>query len=271
MANLFEVIDRYMIIHHSGMDDIEALRQVGYYHSSRIVPLLFVAVAGLLGLMITPHLSFDWEQGRREAVVRRLNTVLKLLFFSLFSASVAMLFVAPLLFEVAFQNKFQGGLQVLPWTLTYCTWFGAVCVAQNYLWCAERPGLCSFALLVGVLLNIGVNLVLLPRYGLEGAVWSTTLANFTALLLVYLFSRAHGMRIDPGTWILSCVPAVLGLGSWISLGVLVAVTLAILLSDRVLDGDEKAHLLETAQHGLENFKRRLGLDPEPAADIADTV
>ena len=31
--------------------------------------------------------------------------------------SVAVLFLAPALFEVAFQNKFQGGLAVLPLTL----------------------------------------------------------------------------------------------------------------------------------------------------------
>ena len=52
------------------MEANEALRQVGYYHSSRIIPLLFVAVAALLGSMITPHLSQDWELGRRQAVVR---------------------------------------------------------------------------------------------------------------------------------------------------------------------------------------------------------
>ena len=114
LANLFEVIDRYMIIHHSGMEATEALRQVGYYHSSRIVPLLFVAVAGLLGSMITPHLSHDWESGRRHAVEHVDLTWLKLMAFCLMAASIVVLFFAPLLFRVAFQDKFQGGLVVLP-------------------------------------------------------------------------------------------------------------------------------------------------------------
>ena len=258
MANLFDLIDRYMIVHHSGMEVNEALRQVGYYHSSRIVPLLFVTVAGLLGSMITPHLSFDWELGRREVVVRRLNKVLKVLLYSLFAGSIAVLFIAPWLFEIAFQNKFQGGLAVLPWTLAYCTWFGTIAVAQNYLWCAERPGLSSFALLAGLVLNIGVNLLLLPTYGLEGAVWATTLANLAALMLVYYFSRANGMHVDSGTWILSLAPAALGLGPWISLGLLVAISILAATSNHVLIPEEKQQLVDSAMHGWRRLQCRRG-------------
>ncbi len=258
LANLFEVIDRYMIVHHSGMEANEALRQVGFYHSSRIVPLLFVAVAGLLGAMITPHLSHDWEMGRREAVVRRLNLMLKFLSLALFTASIAVLFMAPLLFEVAFRNKFQGGLAVLPWTLTYCAWFGTIAVAQNYLWCAERPGLSSFALLVGLLANIGCNLLLLPRFGLEGAVWATTLANLTALVLIYVFSAWNGMQVDAGTWILSFSPAALCCGPWISLGVLMAIVAAIVWVNRVLTQEEKQHVRAAAVHALEKVRHARG-------------
>jgi PST family polysaccharide transporter len=258
LANLFEVIDRYMIVHHSGMEANEALRQVGFYHSSRIVPLLFVAVAGLLGAMITPHLSHDWEMGRREAVVRRLNLMLKSLSLALFTASIAVLFMAPLLFEVAFRNKFQGGLAVLPWTLTYCAWFGTIAVAQNYLWCAERPGLSSFALLVGLLANIGCNLLLLPRFGLEGAVWATTLANLTALVLIYLFSGWNGMQVDSGTWILSFSPAALCCGPWVSLGVLMAIAVAIVWGNRVLTQEEKQHVCAAATHALEKVRHARG-------------
>lgn len=262
LANLFEVIDRYMIIHHSGMQAGEALRQVGFYHSSRLVPLLFVAVAGLLGSLITPHLSHDWESGRRESVSLRLNLALKLLLHSLFAASVAVLFFAPLLFNVAFQNKFQGGLEVLPWTLTYCAWFGTVAVAQNYLWCAERPGLTSVALLIGLLLNIACNLVLLPRYGLEGAVWATSIANLATLALTYVFSSWQGMRVDFGTWLLTFALAALALGPWASLGILITLTAAAWGGMGILSHDERDQLHELAAQALQRVRRvsrQLGL------------
>jgi O-antigen/teichoic acid export membrane protein len=258
LANLFDLIDRYMIVHHSGMGADEALRQIGFYHSSRIVPLLFVAIAGLLGSMITPHLSHDWELGRRRAVVRRLNRVLKLLSLSLYAASIGMLFCAPLLFEVAFQNKFAGGLVVLPWTLAYCSWFGTIAVAQNYLWCAERPGQSCVALLAGLALNIGLNHLLLPAYGLEGAVWATTVANLTALVLVYVFSSRRGMHVDLGTWILSLAPLTLGLGPRVSLGVLIAIVVVSVCSTSIFTRQEKQQMTEALAQLWERLRRIRG-------------
>ena len=47
LYNLFDVIDRYMIVHTSSAAD--PLAEIGNYHSSRIVPLLLVSVASADG------------------------------------------------------------------------------------------------------------------------------------------------------------------------------------------------------------------------------
>ena len=70
-SQLFAVVDRYMLVHCAGLSPADALDQVGHYHSSRVIPLLLVSVAELLGGMIMPHLSHDWEAGRRDHVGRR--------------------------------------------------------------------------------------------------------------------------------------------------------------------------------------------------------
>ncbi len=167
LYNLFDVADRYMIVHTSNAPD--PLAVVGSYHSSRIVPLLLVSIATLLGTMLLPHLSHDWESGRRERVSATMNLMLKLLGLLLFTGSIAILLAGPFLFNVAFNGKFRGGLEVLPWTLTYCSWFGLATMAQMYLWCAERAHLSCLALFIGLVTNIGLNLLLLPHYGLPGS------------------------------------------------------------------------------------------------------
>ena len=86
LANLFAIVDRYMIVHFSPGD---GLAEVGQYHSSRIVPLLMVTMALLLGGIITPHLSRDWEAGKRELAKRRLLLFVKLMGLALYAASVA--------------------------------------------------------------------------------------------------------------------------------------------------------------------------------------
>ena len=56
--------------------------------------------------MILPHLSHDWEAGRRSEVSARMNLTLKLLGLLLFAGSIAILLAAPFLFDVAFDGKF---------------------------------------------------------------------------------------------------------------------------------------------------------------------
>ena len=258
LSGLFDMIDRYMIVHFSGLEVNEALRQVGYYHTSRLLPLLFVAVSALLGSMITPHLSHDWELGRRREVAARLNTVLKALDLSLFAASVVVLICASFLFNTVLGGRFSGGLEQLPLTLVYCTWFGTFAVAQNYLWCAEKAWLSSVALLVGLLVNVSLDLVLLPRVGLHGAVIATTAANFAALTLLYLLNSRLGMRIARGTWILAAVPMLLWLGPTVaSLGLLV-VTAVSLCTDWLFSDEERQHLLAPAIGIWQKFRIRLG-------------
>ena len=95
LTNLFGVVDRYMILHFSQMPAGEALDAVGNYYAARVVPLLLVSIATMLGAMITPHLSHDWEAGRRDLVVARLRLFLKVFGFALFAAAaVVLLFVA---------------------------------------------------------------------------------------------------------------------------------------------------------------------------------
>jgi len=254
VSNLFEVVDRYMIVHCSGLPADQALRQVGCYHSSRLIPLLFVALATLLGSMVTPHLSFDWEAGRRREVSARLNTVLKALVLALLVASTAVLVAGPFVFKVAFENKFSVGLAVLPETLAYCAWFGMFTMAQNYLWCAEKASLSSFALLIGLVLNVALNFVWLPAFGLHGAVWAKIVSNLAAILLVYGFSRWHGMKIDVGTWLLTLAPAALCFGPLAALAVLLVIFIVSLSTTWLFHAEEKRQFADAFKSCLEKLK-----------------
>ena len=90
------------------------------------------------------------------------------------------------------------GLAVLPWTLTYCVWYALLIVAQNYIWCAEKTKIGSMPLGIGLVANILLNLVLLPIWGLYGAVVATTLATGLALGLLYWLNRREGMELQSG-------------------------------------------------------------------------
>lgn len=242
LSNLFEIVDRYMIVHYSGLSSDDALALVGNYHSSRVVPLLIVIFATMLGSILLPHLSHAWETGRRQAVDVQLRLALKLLAFALSAGAAVFLLIAPALFSTLLENKYQAGLAVLPWTLVYCIWFGLAMVAEMYLWIREEARLASVALLLSMLLNVGLAVVLLPRYGLLGAVLACSASKLTLLLLVYGFNRTLGLTGDAAIWLSVALPAALLLGARPALAVYAVVLLWAVASPRWLSAGEKQQL-----------------------------
>ena len=210
----------------------------------------------MLGTMITPHLSHDWEQGLRDRVKTRLNVFLKLLAFSLCGGAALILLAAPLLFDWALSGKFNSGRDILPYTMTYCIWFGMTLVSQNYLLCAEKARLGSLTLLIGLVVNLSLNQILLPRYGLIGAVGATMTANLVALTLLSTFNRMLGFRLHRGTMLALAMPGLLCLGPWIVLAAMLAVGILALTTDWILSPAERELLLDAWQRYRERLPWR---------------
>ena len=213
LSHLFAVVDRTMILHCSGLDPAVALEQVGHYHSSRIVPLLLVSFADLLSGLIMPHLSHDWELGLKEKVGRQLNLAVKLSGLGMHAVGVGVLLLSSFMFHVILQGRYNDGLHVLPWTLAGCVISGIYIVAQYYLWCAEHPRLAALPLALGLLLNVILNLILIPQWGLYGAVLATGTSTILCLAIILILSQRHGMQLDAGTWLTCAVPITLGFGT----------------------------------------------------------
>lgn len=242
LSHLFAVVDRYMLVHYAGLASAEALDQVGHYHSSRIVPLLLISFADLLSGLVMPHLSHDWEAGRRTKVGRQTNLCVKLTGLGMLGFGVCVLLFAPLFFDVILQGRYSNGLSVLPWTLTGCVSYGVYAVAQNYLWCAERARLATAPLALGLGLNVVLNLLLLPIWGLSGAVVATAVSTATCLAAILLLSQVHGMTLDRGTWLVVIAPLALSQGTHIAAATLGVMAVAAVGTSLIFTTRERAQL-----------------------------
>lgn len=254
LTNLLFIVDRYMIVHYSELPSEEALVQVGYYHSSRLIPVLLVSVLELLGGVIMPYLSCDWEAGRRDRVGTRLNLLLKLSGLGICAVSAAVLLAGPLLFEAVLGGKFAAGLDILPWTLTYCVWYGILGIAQAYLLCTEKAGAITAARAASLLASIGLNLLLLPWLGLQGAVLAAAGANLLCLVLVMSFSRRQGFHADRGCLVVLALPLIFPLGAWPTLFVVAALALSVLRFHWIFSADEKQRILERGWEYAERLR-----------------
>lgn len=240
LTNLFEISDRYMLLHLSATSVAEAQALVGQYHSGRIIPVLLVGIASLLGGILMPYLSASWELGDRERVGRQVKLALKGVAIGFTSIGVIVLLGSPLLFDWLLEGKYAAGESILPLTFVYCIWMSLAILAQDYLWCAEKGRLPSIAMLVGLVTNLLLNYVLVPRLGLSGAVFATVIANAVALVLILKMNAMVGWTNDRAVWLAMLLPLTLCAPPLVSILALLAAIFLSFRTDLVFDRGEKS-------------------------------
>lgn len=253
LFNLFDTADRLMIVHylpHVGSTD--AL--VGQYHSSRVIPTLLVALSGMLAGVILPYVSEDWERGDRLNAARKTLMSVKVCALLFVFGGALVLMMAPILFGTLLQGRYDAGLAILPCTMVYCIWFGLTILAENHLFCAERARSTSAALLLGLIVNLSLNAILLPRLGLVGAVTATAIANGVALGATLLFAKSCGLGVDRHTVAIVAFPLVLLAGWQWTIAALLVVVLLVMRQGWMFDSQERQWI----SNGWDGLQAKLG-------------
>lgn len=261
IGNMFEAADQFMLKHFSNVDAATADAMVGQYYSSRVVPLLMVSLAFMLGGSLLPHLLKDWEAGRREIVQQRLNQAVKLIAVAFTFGAALVLLAAPFVFTWLLRGKYDAGLAILPGTLIYCLWYSVGAVANKYLLCAENARIGCIAFGVGLASNIVLNVLLAPTYGLAGVVFATGTANAITLLLIYYLGSMNGMRWDRGVAFATLLPLALCLGGWQSVVVTILACFVAYREGWLLDREEQSQLVGTFAEMLQRGRSFLPAKP----------
>lgn len=239
ITNVFDIIDRFMIVHFAGLSEALSLDMVGQLHSARVLPMLFIGVADMLAGLVTPYLSSDWEAGRRRQVSLRLNTIIKLFTLMLVIGAATLMLLAPWLFGTLFKHKFSGGLEILPYCLAACIWLSMQAVMNNYLWCAEKSHYLSLTLAAGLVLNVVLNLALLPVWGLMGVAVASAASKAVSFGLLWWVATQFDWKSEPGMLLVALLPALLPLGPMVTLLVTVVGICGVLPSLPFLRDDER--------------------------------
>lgn len=209
LQNMFEISDRYMLIHWSTGTVDEAHNSVGQYHSGRVIPLLLLGVAAMLEGILLPYMTANVEAGKTEKARKQMNWAIKLIAIGFTLASIMILFFAPLLFNWVLEGRYNGGLEVLPLTMAYCIWMGLGIVGQSFLWVAEKGKLVMVVTGVTLVLNLALNAFLIPALGLWGAVLATSIACFVFMALFLELNRWMKCPTDAGVWLTALLPLIL--------------------------------------------------------------
>jgi O-antigen/teichoic acid export membrane protein len=223
LTNLFELADRYMILHYTVGGEAIAQAAVGQYHSGRLVPTLIGNVALMYAGILMPYLAADWEAGRlRESVTTlRRSLMITTLFFTA-GAAITLMF-APWIFDALLEGRYSEGLRLMPHAFVICIWGSLISLGQLHVWLNERGKWVGIVLALGIVINLILNYMWLPSFGLDGAVWATVIS--TGVVLVGVLSVMHRLNfpIDSQLIGISILPLALFLPHWTSLAVSVLI------------------------------------------------
>ena len=132
----------------------------------------------------------------------------------------------------------------MPWTMTYCVWYSLLLLAQNYLWCAERARLGVLPLIFGLLLNVAIDLMLIPTWGLLGAVIGTTVATASTMAVLYAINHVAGMQLQRGMLLLTIAPGAMCGGAWCGTAALVLIAACLPFSRTLVTPAERVAIAE---------------------------
>lgn len=162
---------------------------LGYYAVAVNMAEVLLIVPYAVGSVLFPYLSSQAETAADTAARTSRILLLLALAAGLFLGTFGHILL-PLMFSEEYTNSISSFRLLLP---------GVITMSVNYALmqafsASNRPGLSSFVLVVGVILNVIANIVLIPSFGIQGAAVASTLSySLTAVMSIYFFYRIFGI------------------------------------------------------------------------------
>ena len=184
--------DRYVIGYFLGMTS------VGIYSASYAIASVSAMATDVLGFVLPPTLSKLYDEGRMDEVRTHLRYSLKYFLAlaipfifgaALLSEEVLRIFSTP---EIASQGYFIMPLLALSMLL-----WGVYAVVVNILFLVKKTRIMGVTWVISALVNLGLNIVIVPYLGILGAAITTIIAYSLAVgITIYYSFKEFRFSID---------------------------------------------------------------------------
>lgn len=180
LSNLSDriVLERFVPISQVGIYSVADRFRQGY----AIIPW------GLNSAIISSFSKARVEARARERLPRLVT------YYCLFLAASAIVLItlAPVIIRLIAPDSYAGLQAIVPWLVLGGLIYGTYFVPMNFL--AQTVGETkevSLATIFSGVLNVTLNLVLVPRYGIAAAAVNTSISSLTLLILMYILASRH--------------------------------------------------------------------------------
>lgn len=179
-AVLLETGDRYVIQAYLGSEPL------GQY-AAAVNICMYLEWVLILSLQsaIVPHYVKLYEEQGREATLKFLNQAFDIYVSVAMGVFVVFCIAAPKLVLLLAGEKYSAGLVVIPWFAAGYVLIGVISIAAAGIYIDKRTIVLVKWTVIALVLNIILNIVSIPKYGVIAAAWATFFAMLIRTVGVY--------------------------------------------------------------------------------------
>ncbi len=186
---LLSMGDRYVIHHLLGAES------VGVYSASyNMCDVIKLATLAALGAAAVPAYMRTWEQQGRAATEQFLAGYARVHFAAAFVVGALVSASAAPLITILASAKYVAGAVIVPWLMLALALESFVVIANAGAMLRKRTGVLLLCTLACALLSFGLNLALVPVFGLVGSAMANLVA-FAALVAINIGIGRRELRI----------------------------------------------------------------------------
>jgi O-antigen/teichoic acid export membrane protein len=259
LAGAAILVDIYLKIDMVMIDQMIDDRAVGLYGASYRLVHSLLFLSGTFFTVVYPIFSRLYRDDR-EKLGHAYERSLKIISVALVPAAAGTAALAPQIMRVLYGGEFIGGAQALAIAVWGVAIYGLAVVMGRVLLSLHQQKVIFYVSFTSVITNIILNLVLIPRMGIEGAALASVITVGVVALLNYIAVGRYLHKMPPLIpllWKVYLAGLLMGAAVWqlmarplwitIPLGIVLYVALVFLL--RVLDETDWAMLRQLTRKG----------------------
>lgn len=198
--SIYKVMDKIML---GAMTNYE---QVGLFESAEKIINIPMGIITALGTVMLPRMSNIIAKGDTHKTNEYIRISFKVITIIASAIAFGLMGVSNVLAPVFFGEGFEGCssiISLLSYTVVFIAW--ANIIRTQYLIPMHRDSVYLFSTIFGAVINLLINIVLIPKYHANGAAIGTIAAEFT-VMIVQMIAVAKILPVYK--YVLSYVPII---------------------------------------------------------------
>ena len=185
--------DRYFILH------ILDIKQVSIYAVSYSLAAIIAVLYGVIGFILYPHITELWNKGEKKGVADMFDKAIAYYLFFVFPLIAILTIFSNPIIQLLSTSAYLSGWQVVFWLALGISIFGLYQLNIFPMLLENKTFLIFIISIAALMMNIVLNVIMIPRIGILGAAIATFISN-TALTLLTIMNNARHISSYTFPW-----------------------------------------------------------------------